>query len=599
MGEMSPVDAAEPTSPAGGVPSGPPGAVQGRVKGAAFEPGAPHPAQGNHGWRVWLPGAVLGVLLVLWGATGDSAVVGNLDDVYVVLHEARGWLAEWGVSGHGSGVRFSRPMVEGSTSALDVVVKGAGLALAPGADPLVLAGWMGLAWLCGAVIAFAVAAARVGGSRVLAWLCVAGFATSLGLIESASYRLEGPLFAMLWVTLLGLAMHGRPRSAWFLAVLVCLARPEGLVLAPLAWWLSTVGSTLAMPLRLGSALAIPGLVSAVRWWTFGSWAPNAYFAKRSDSALSEWLDGVSYLDEAIRTPSGLGWLLLVCAGLWCLWSQRSTMGATLAPRVLTGGWLMGLSLVAAGIVVGSGGDSYSGTRLALPLAAPAWLALVCFGLNGRGMALATAAAAFLLQISSARPGEGTGPVSVVRTVWDRLRTGPSGAETFAGDAAVFRRVTAALGEETFAHRHVQRFRWFEPDASVFDLTGITERDVARMSWGGQVLFGRDAIDEALARRTGAIYLDVLSSRPLPWAEESPSPVGDADIRLVRRLSDPVESQTFLGPPPLPEALARKVASEYAAASTPHPGTGGYFNLLVRKDLAASFRSKGFTVYAGR
>lgn len=597
MGAMSSVDAAEYAPPAEDGALKLPGEILELSQGGCLDCDG-RGAQASSGWRAWFPCALVGIFLVLWAATQDPTVAGNLDDVYVVLHEARGWLGEWGMVGSAKDVGLGRPLVEGSTSALDVMVKGGALAMAPGADPLALAGWICLAWLCGAVTAFAIAAVRIGGPRWAAWLCTAGFATSLGLVESASYRLEGPLFALLWVSLLGFSIHARSRWAWCLAVLVCLARPEGLFLAPAAWWLSTVGSKASLGHRLGSALAIPGLVTAARLWVYGSWAPNAYFAKRSDSYLSEWLDGASYLDEALRMPSGLGWLVLVCAGLWCSWTLRSAARLPATRFRVPGMWLIGVSLAAAGMLVASGGDSYAGTRLALPLAAPAWFALVCFGPSLRGTVLMAAVIAFLLQLSSARPWLAGDPLSMGRTVWERLRLGPAGEETFAGDSAVFRQVTAALDGEAFAHRHAQRFRWFEPRASVLDLTGITDYDLARTPSAGQVLFGRDAIGDALARRAGAIYLGVRPSRRSAWTTDRPISSREADLRLARFLSDVVESQAFLGPPPLLEELADNVARDYTAASMAHPGSGGFFNLLVRKDLAGPFQRAGFTVTVG-
>ncbi|MEM9382306.1 MAG: hypothetical protein AAGB93_20295, partial [Planctomycetota bacterium] len=172
-----------------------------------------------------------------------------------------------------------------------------------------------------------------------------------------------------------------------------------------------------------------------------------------------------------------------------------------------------------------------------------------------------------------------------RAVAAGLRAGPTGLEAFEGDARALSAVHEALGDEVFAHRHVQRYRWFEPGAAVLDLTGLTDAEVARRPAPGPVRFGRDAVDLALDRRVGALHLDPLRARPAALAAADP----------LRALSDPSVAPAFGGPPYLDPELARRVAVDYRGASLALPEAGGFFNLFVRTDLADRFRAAGFSV----
>lgn len=533
-------------------------------------------------------GWMVALVVVALGVTREGAVAGSLDDIFVVLHEARGWAAHFGALPQVlESDSLGRPLVEGATSPADVLVKAVCLIAAPSADPLVVAGWVCFGWL--AIGAFVVAwgAIAVGAGWRRGSVVAAGWACSLGLVDASSYRLEGALFAAVWASLLIAATMRRKRMSLLLAAVLCAVRPEGVILGPAtALWAhreSLRPSVAALCLGTAAPVVCGRLV------VFGGWAPQSFVAKSSDDRLLEVQDGILYLDAALRTPAGIALVVLFAAGLWGLWSQRSTASEELPGKSVHQG-LLALAAVAAAVLVVSGGDGYSGTRLALPLAAPIWISAAVPASGTAALQRVSIGFALALQIFALQaPGgrwrwAGAGPVELAQSTVERLIAGPVGMEAFEGDEHVLRAVNDGLAGETLAHRHAQRFRWFSPETKILDLTGLTSREVGALPAPGRVSFGRDAIDYAIDCRVGALFLDVLRSRPSSFAGESPS-----------ILADPDEALRFLGPPPLDHALAARLAASYVTASTRHSATGGWFNLLVRRDLAPRFESSGFLI----
>lgn len=533
----------------------------------------------------WLVGAI-----TLLGAVVHADPPGSLDDAFVTLVEARTWLGQ-------GGAPWGPPEVESATSPLDVMAKAVGLSVAPSADPLRWAGWFGLAVMLaslGLVAAFAATATRsIPGAAAI----TVGWALSLGLVESAGYRLEGPLFAGSWFALLYSAVHRRWRLAALLSVFVALARPEGLILTPfvVAWAARSCegsvpeGTAEGVPGRRGwpplrglvAGLLVVGAITLCRYLIFDELLPNTYYAKSSDHRLHEIRDGLDYLAGALAGPSGAALLLLAAALLLALVGDER--------RTAAGGKAQGLlaiSLLTVIVLVASGGDAYPGARLALPIAAPLWMAAACLWHVGPARLVATAAlAGALLQAWAAAPAPWPGSSVVVDGTVQALRGGPFGAEAFGGEPRFFRSVAEALGDEVLAHRHCQRFRWFEPETKVLDLTGLTDGDIARLPAPRPVRFGRDALSLALARRVGAFHLDPASAR----AESL------ADHDLFAALTDPALSVRFIGPYTVETSLAEAIVRDYVAASSTNLETGGVFNLIVRRDLAERFRGVGFRV----
>ncbi|MEM9802072.1 MAG: hypothetical protein AAGA20_17240 [Planctomycetota bacterium] len=509
--------------------------------------------------------AVVGLAAVAW-----AEPPGSLDDLFVVLADARAWLGGDERSGP-----LPRPEVESSTSPLDVGAKALTLIACGSGDAVRATGWIQLILV--ALLAF-LAAAAAGGSATHRALFACGVVLAPGVAEAAAFRLEGPLFAVLWIACVDAVLRGRARATLALSLGAMLARPEGMLLAPLACWLAA-GSDRRRAARFAlGALALGGLITAVRLALFGDPLPNTFYAKSAESRLLELQDGLQYLGAALAgSPEGLGLTLLAAVSTGLVVMRRGATGVEPARRALV------LAAAAAVIVVVSGGDAYAGARLVLPVGIPVWLAAARLRPLAGRVVLPAAAASLALQLVGALPA------AHAATAFERLRLavvgGPIGLDAFEGDERVFDAVAAALGTETLAHRHLQRFRWFEPSAEILDLTGLTDREVARRPTPGPVRFGRDAVDLALDRRVGAIHLDPLRARSGALAE----------VDLVAALSDPAVAPRYGGPPYLPLDLARSLADVYCAASLPHPDAGGSFNLLVRRDLAERFEAQGFAV----
>lgn len=497
---------------------------------------------------------------------------GSLDDVFVVLTEARRALGAVGEDA------WSPAPVDSCTSPADVLLKMALLVAASGQDPLRAAGWLALL----EVALFVAVSVRWLSSRVddlrLRAVCAVGLAGTPGFLESATYRLEGPLFAVLWMLACAAAMDRAPRRAITWGAALAWVRPEGMLLGLAASWLAAgPGLARAGRPRAWAALLVLVPVSAYRWMRFGDWLPNTYRAKRSDDLVQEWMDGSSYAADLLLSPGGLALVLLaVVVGR----GARVGRGAGTADHAGRCSAVLGLAGLALAVMVASGGDSYAGARLALPIGVPLWLGLA----NGHGRVGPRAAVGVVAALLQAVFLLGTGQAGA--PVVERLRGargGPAGLEIFGAEERALEAASIALGDEVLAHRHLQRVRWFCPELRVMDLTGLTDREVATMPAPGQVKFGRDAVGLALDKRVGALHLDPVGVRPMALSS----------VALIAALSDPRVAARFAGPPFLARELAERLDRTYLGASYPVPG--GHVNLLVRKDLAGRFQAAGFTV----
>lgn len=556
---------------------------------------------GGSGWPQTLA-ALFPALFLLGLALVHGPQAGSLDDAFVVWSDARDLIGAEG-SPDMLGESGDRAPIEGATSLLDVALKGIVLQLRPTADPLQFAGWMGIVWLLLLLLVAARAAWRWTASVPMTGAVACLFAVSPGLVESAGYLLEGPLFALLWTLALVAAVDGRPGLCSVWGLFLAAARPEGLPIAPIlvAWaaWRSrrTLGieasSSRGRALPWGwvlAGIACPGVVTALRWWRFGEIVPNTYYAKASDSAATEILDGLGYVRGVVWGSPGPLWssimvgaaLLLTTA--WIVLGRREGEPCEAARG---GGGLLTLSCLYALGVILSGGDSYEGARLFMPIAIPLWLGLALCGRNP----LVVAIAATVALLPGALGGSGLDswrrPVPMLASTADALVQGPVGLDAYAGDAETFRAVAAALGSGgVFAHVHTQRFRWFEPRTSVLDLTGLTDRRIARLPQVGPVRFGRFALREALDQEVGAIHLDPQRARR--------SSIVDAPS-LVVALADPTCAARYIGEPFVEPDLAAAFSRNYLGASRAMPGGQGLFNLLVHQSRAEAFREQGFRV----
>ena len=515
------------------------------------------------------------VALAAIGLLALAPPAGSLDDVFVVLTEARAAF-EPGAASAGP----SAP-VESCTSPADVLLKTMLLAASDGHDPLRAAGWLALLEVLIFVgLSVGLVARWVPDMRLRA-VCAVGLVGSPGFLESASYRLEGPLFALVWMLVVAAAMDRAPRRAIAGGAALAWVRPEGMLLGLAATWLALGASGKgAIRWRLAGSALVLVPVSLYRWLRFQDWVPNTYRAKRSDDLLQEWMDGSVYVADLLLSPGGLALVLLaLLVGRRAKEERAGGADGGFWPCTTA----LGLAGFALAVVVASGGDSYSGARLALPIGIPLWLGFARAG-SGQGRRWMAGVVAVALQMLSL-----VGLGSTGAPVLERLEgavAGPAGLEVFHPEVRALEAAEEALGGEVLAHRHLQRVRWFCPEVRVLDLTGLTDREVARTPAPGQVKFGRDAVQLALERRVGALHLDPVGVRP--------APLSSAD--LVPSLSDPRVASRYAGPPFLSRELAEDLDAAYLGASYPVPG--GHVNLLVRRDLAARFERAGFVLGSG-
>ncbi len=514
----------------------------------------------------------LGVAVAGMGLLAVAPPAGSLDDVFVVLTEARRSLGDVDEGA------WTPVPVDSCTSPADVLLKMALLVVAGGQDPLRSAGWLALVEvLLFVVVSVRWLSATVENARL--WVvCAFGLMGTPGLLESAAYRLEGPVFALVWLLTVAAAMERAPRRAIVWGAALAWIRPEGMLLGLGASWLA-LGPPRQRGLR-GHAVAAALMVlpvTAYRWLRFGDWLPNTYRAKRSDDLLQEWMDGSAYVMDLLLSPGGLALALLAVIVGRGAGAERAAGGAEGSAPCRTA---VGLAGLAVAVLVASGGDSYAGARLALPVGIPLWLGLSSFK-GALGQAVGLGWVAVLLQVVAlVGPGQG-GPPAIERL--EGALGGPAGLEVFQPEQRALEAAAEALGGEVLAHRHLQRVRWFRPEVRVLDLTGLTDAEVAATPARGQVKFGRDAVGLAVERRVGAMHLDPVGVRPAALAT----------VPLIPALSDPRIADQFAGAPFLSRELAEALDRAYLGAS--YPVLGGHVNLLVRRDLAGRFEAAGFSV----
>lgn len=338
-------------------------------------------------------------------------------------------------------------------------------------------------------------------------------------------------------------------------------------------------------MALGVWLGACAAFFAWRIATFGSWAPNSYHAKTSDSRLHEVVDGARYVADVLRGATGDGSDVL--AGL----AAAACLVGLVLPFLPFGrsreasGWgraLAGAGWIALAALVLSGGDGYAGTRLFAPVALWSLLATAeCASRSSGGVRIA--AIAVLLTVAGARV------VRVAPDAGEKLAAIPSSAwraDDFACGRRVARLLERLLPDAPLAHRHFQQARWFAPDLRVVDLTGLNDRSIARRPAAGSVRFGRSDVAPALEARAGALLLH----HALVGVEAL------ADRPLAATLEDPARIARLIGAPPPEPGACDALLAGYRAASLPDVcGRGTWLNLLVRADLAERFRREGFVV----
>ncbi len=247
----------------------------------------------------------LAVVLAGWHAWSFHF---EIDDAYISFRYAQNLLA-----GHGLVFNPGDP-VEGYSNLLWVLLSAVGMAA--GVDALLWSRILGLLATAGLLCLLPGTLRRLDPEA--AWLGGAAALLTAACGPVACWTLAGletPLFALLAVLAWRAALDRRPLVAGLVGLLLCLTRPDGLILGPafLAWsLLPAADRPRPHPWRRwsGPVLFCAGLAIHFLWRhdIYGQWLPNTYFAKTGDLA-GQLRTGLPYgLDFVLRFLSP--WLLV-------------------------------------------------------------------------------------------------------------------------------------------------------------------------------------------------------------------------------------------------------------------------------------------------
>ncbi len=332
-----------------------------RAQESAAEAPAGAQAPGPLAARLRLPPLAVQAVLLLALAAGllafsDPRIV---DDAYITYRHS------WNVV-QGNGLVFNAgERVEGTTSLTWALL--CTLPIATGISPAHFAFVAGLLFAALALLRAWQIARRLGGDPWMAWLGAAGTAVLPGYWLAAGNGLEGGLYALLVVQMVGALLLDR--RAWVAGVygaLMFMTRPDSLFLVPLVLLVVALGlrrQTLpeAGTRRATDLAAVLGPwllgIAGVTLWRllyYGEFLPNSVIAKRPESYAWEsmfpiLLLGLEYVGEFALTaiPVVLGTLLL----------------PLLRPRRLSGWLLLGVLAGSAVVAVYNGGDWMRNHRL--------------------------------------------------------------------------------------------------------------------------------------------------------------------------------------------------------------------------------------------
>ena len=529
----------------------------------------------------------LGSVLVVFASLGSfaGATASNIDDAFILMVYVRHLLARGALDWNaGAGA------VDGFTSVLDLLLKSLAVALT-GGDIVRTTFWVTLALhVAVGLLAMALThfllresrpAIRVAGATLGGVLLGA----TPALADGASYLLETPLYVALGLALIGavvaLERWTPPRLAALvaLAFLAFLARPEGLALGGWALLAATVQSgRRAAAMTWTAFLALVATYFAWHWHHFGHLAPNTYYAKTSASRGNEIRDGWHYLAAYLHEGPGLLAIVAMLAGMVAVaskgWSPERRA------RQL---FLVLAALGATAEIVYAGGDCYSGGRfLALPAvlatASVAHAAIFAPGRIRQG-ALAVVAMVAMVELSLAL-GHPLARLRFARAQW------PMTIEQFSCELPLAQRLRQANAGGAVAQTDFQRLKYFDDALQVIDLHGLSDMAIAHQPVSEPVVWGK--FDPAT----------VVERRPEVWiwgnAFLGSEPMSAYPMR--RLLDDDGLQERFAGYTGRERArgaIADAIATSYVPASTRL--CEGYFNLLVRSDVASRYAAAGFVV----
>lgn len=513
-------------------------------------------------WRVALPlvSALVMLALSILRTAGTRDLPGPFDDTYIVFVYANHVL-------HHGVAYFSDPSlrVEGFTSTLDLVVK---MALVPFFDvSLIRACVVVSTILCAAVMTRLWAHVRPllleKETAPAAWLgllwiaCDPLFARcGLNTLETALYLATGVTF------LLAFTQATRPVALGGLAALWAASRPEAVG--------AVIGLSLARllvvrrrdPRDLGAVLGAAGVLLLRRLY-FGFWAPNTYYAKRSDILAYELRDGVGYvLGTAQKNPLQA----IVVASMFVvvpILLYREARSRTFSLPLTLGG----TSLYGIVATIYGGGDGYE--TLGRFLVLSSLTASLCLWLlllearartNLQRVFLAVAAIIGVINVATSDPIHG------VTTYAQELR---NIEQLHRCDAEIAEKLGEAFPGARISSTDFEKLKFHNDALKVDDLSGLNDVAIAHGPATWPVTWGKGSWDTALARGHDIVFWNYMFRSAAHVGDSASSDRTPA--RLLALFGWPAEG--------LPDA---RIWDTYRPASI--LACGGSYNFVVRKTL---------------
>ena len=504
--------------------------------------------------------------------------LGPTDDTYIVFVYAR-HLVE------GMGLRYdaAEPPLDGYTSLLNVLMK-ACLYLIQPREMMWLSGWLAAVLTCLLPITvyagLAPRAPSMAGKLTIA--AVAGaLALHPWLRQMSGITLDTPQTALVGV-LFVIAVASYAGRGWWRALVVgtlaasafAIARPDSLLLVPLVYAIDFASRRRLHPSAL-PAFALVLLYVVARVLYFGHWAPNTYYAKRSDNWWYEFSDGIAYVARHLSSwQVAVPFVAAVAIGVGTTITMRRRAASPLGRVSLVAA---ATAVVATVLVVGSGGDCYKENPrfLCLPLTL-CFVAVAAFCAQRGGKVAATLGAGVLLGFAGANvPSLITGLAPSVRARFEAFRD--CGLCTVA-DHCIER--LGVLLEQRFPKRTIgasdfQSLKWFNDRLRVIDTSGLNDQLVAHKPHPGRNLWGKASYDTLVERGIDVYFSSMRFARPVSALECDPDTVLSSSAEYARFTGD-----TLGVPPPF-------IRESFTIGSIRICGL--FVNFLIRKELAAPNR----------
>jgi hypothetical protein len=418
---------------------------------------------------------------------------GPSDDTYIVFIYARNFLENFGLY-----FNVQDGPVDGFTSLLDVFVKCFLYLIDPNRAYL----W---ASISAAFISTLIPVliflmlfnrTKVGIDKVILIFGALLFGTHHIIHSLTANPLETPhfvLFGTAYIMAFGLS---KPSCSRFdvtlitsLGILWLLARPEAMALMVVAQFAYYLVHRQVHPSVKPTLIFIVGYI-AWRYYMFGHWAPNTYYAKRSDYFWNEVLDGYSFLRSHLSNLQITVPLALATAIVsWLIIFRARIVRSDLVCLTFVSG---STAVIGALMTVPSGGDSYvSNPRF---LALQVTLSVVCalsFALNFRRLNFLvglTLLAALGIKLYHGWPMmRWNAPFTIYNdlnvVLSDHYRENQCDAELAAILSSKF--PNKKIGQTDF-----QKLKYMANDLWVIDLHGLNDQEVAHSSFPIQNLWGK-------------------------------------------------------------------------------------------------------------